>query len=255
MKPRIGIFGLSGCWGEQIVMLNCEDELLSLVDTVEFADFLGGSSRNDTHGPLTIAFVEGSVGSARERAALRRIRERAQWLVACGTCACFGGVAAWEQDEGRQRATAEAIYGLWAEGYDMRPHRPLHEYVQVDVCIPGCPMEKDEFLRVVASLLNGDKPELVTTPVCAECRMREQDCLLLSARQPCAGPVTRGGCGARCPAYNVPCIGCRGPADDANLKSMESILVKAGFTAEDIHRRLRAFAAPVLEPKGEETRR
>jgi sulfhydrogenase subunit delta len=255
MKPRIGIFGLSGCWGEQIVMLNCEDELLSLVAAVEFADFLGGSSSNDTHGPLAIAFVEGSVGSARERAALRRIRERAQSLVACGTCACFGGIAAWEQDEARQRVLARSVYGLAAEHYDMRPHRPLHDFVPVDVCIPGCPMEKDEFLRVVAALLNGDKPELVTTPVCAECRMRERDCLLLSAKQPCAGPVTRGGCGARCPGYNVPCIGCRGPADDANLGSMERILVAAGYTADDIRRRLRTFATPAFEPYAQETTR
>lgn len=28
VKPEIGIFGLTGCSGEQIVILNCEDELL-----------------------------------------------------------------------------------------------------------------------------------------------------------------------------------------------------------------------------------
>jgi coenzyme F420-reducing hydrogenase gamma subunit len=255
MKPRIGIFGLSGCWGEQIVMLNCEDELLALVGAVEFADFLGGSSINDEQGPLTIAFVEGSVGNAREEAALRRIRARAEWLVACGTCACFGGIAASEQDPSRYRAMAAAVYGPAAGGYDVRPHRPLHDFVPVDVCIPGCPMEKDEFLRVVASLLNGDRPEMVTTPVCAECRMREQECLLLSAHLPCAGPVTTGGCGARCPGFNVPCIGCRGPVEDANLASMTAILAAAGFTLGDIQRRLRTFAAPVMPAQNEESRR
>ena len=255
MKPRIGIFGLSGCWGEQIVMLNCEDELRLLTSAVEFADFLGGSSVNDESGPLNIAFVEGSVGNAREEAALRRIRERTRCLVACGTCACSGGVAALPADAARQRAMAIAIYGPVAAGYDMRPHRPLRDYVRVDAAVPGCPMEKEEFLHVVSCLRNGDKPEAVTTPVCAECRMREQDCLLLTAHLPCAGPVTVGGCNARCPGYNVACIGCRGPVDDANVASMENILAQAGFTLADIRQRLGTFGTLPPVPHAEEVRR
>lgn len=254
MKPRIGIFGLSGCWGEQIVILNCEDQLLALAGAVEFADFLGGSSANDEEGPLALAFVEGSVGNAREEALLRRIRARATWLVACGTCACHGGVAAMEPDPLRQRELAASIYGAAALGYDMRPHRALSDYVRVDVLIPGCPMEKDEFLEVTAALLVGDRPEPVTTPVCAECRMREQECLLLSAHLPCAGPVTAGGCGARCPGFNVPCIGCRGPLEDANVPSMEAILAEAGFAPEHIRQRLRTFATPAI-PRKEQSHR
>jgi sulfhydrogenase subunit delta len=242
MRPRIGIFGLSGCWGEQIVILNCEDDLLSLVGEVEIVDFLGGSSANDTEGPLAIAFVEGSVGSVREAVALRRIRERAQLLIACGTCACFGGVAAAWSGTPREAVAAE-IYGPAAAGYDMRPHRPLRDFVRVDAAITGCPMEKEEFLQAVACLLNGDVPQPVAYPVCAECRMKEQECLLLAYGIHCSGPVTAGGCGARCPGFNAPCIGCRGPADDANVASMEAIVTRAGYTLEDFRRRQRLFAA------------
>jgi sulfhydrogenase subunit delta len=162
-------------------------------------------------------------------------------------------VPASEGDAARQREIAASIYGPDAVHYDMRPHRPLSAYVRVDAAVPGCPMEKEEFLYSVACLLNGDRPEPVTFPVCAECRMREQECLILASRVPCAGPVTVGGCGARCPGFNVPCIGCRGPVDDANIQSMETILATAGFTLEDIRRRLRTFAAPALTPH-EETR-
>ena len=240
-KPRVGIFGLSGCFGEQIVILNCEDQLLGLLGEIEIADFLTASSRNDAAGPLDIAFVEGSVGTAREEAALRRIRERARLLVAIGSCACFGGVqAAW--NGAARAAAASEIYGAAFAGYDDRPHRPLRDVVRVDAAIPGCPMEKDEFLQAVACLLNGDLPLPVTYPVCAECRMKEQDCLLLAYGIHCSGPVTAGGCGARCPGYNAPCIGCRGPADDANTASMEAIITRAGYTVEDFRRRQRLFA-------------
>jgi sulfhydrogenase subunit delta len=250
IKPRVGIFGLSGCFGEQIVILNCEDDLLALVGEVEIADFLTASSVNDTSGPLDIAFVEGSVGSAREETALRRIRERAGLLVAIGSCACFGGVQAAFGGPDRDGA-ADRIYGSALAAYDRQPHRPLRDVVRVDAAIPGCPMEKTEFLQAVACLLNGDLPQPVTYPVCAECRMKEQECLLLAYGIHCSGPVTAGGCGARCPGYNSPCIGCRGPADDANVASMEAIITQAGYTVEDFRRRQRLFAGAAANGNGE----
>jgi len=245
MKPRIGIFGLSGCWGEQIVMLNCEDELLALVGAVDIVDFLGGSSVNDRDIALAIALVEGSVANAREEAALRRIRERAGLLVACGTCACFGGVAAMENGRPRDEI-AQVVYGPAARTYDIAPHRPLADFVKVDARIPGCPMEKHEFLQAVACLLNGDLPPVISTPVCAECKMQEQDCLLVSRHLPCAGPVTASGCHARCPGLNVPCIGCRGPVEEANFSSMTEILAKSGFREVEIRQKLRTFATPAV---------
>ena len=251
MKPRIGIFGLSGCWGEQIVILNCENELLDIVGAVDLVDFLGGSSANDTEGPLDVAFVEGSVGSLHDERALRRIRERARLLVACGTCACFGGVAALDTGRPRQ-ADVETVYGKAGLAYDTRPHRPLSELVKVDLAIPGCPMEKEDFLRAVAALLNGDMPTMPSYPVCLECKMRENDCLLVARGIPCVGPITVAGCHARCPSYGVPCIGCRGPIDEANVASFRRILGDVKFDDEEIARRLRTFASPIFRPAEQE---
>lgn len=250
MKPRVGIFGLSGCWGDQLVILNCEDQLLSLAAEVDLVDFRAASSANDTSGPLDIAFVEGSVGSGREEEALRRVRERARLLVACGSCACFGGIAAAWNGSARDAALAD-IYGSAAAWYDSRPHRPLRDFVRVDAALPGCPMEKQEFLQAVACLINGDLPEPVTYAVCAECRMNEQECLLLACGIHCSGPITAGGCGARCPSYHAPCIGCRGPSDDANVASMEAVVAKAGYTIEDFRRRQRLFTDAAAEANEE----
>jgi coenzyme F420-reducing hydrogenase gamma subunit len=250
MRPAIGIFGLSGCWGEQIVILNCEDELLSILGACDVVDFLGGSSANDRERRLDIAFVEGSVSGARQEAEVRRIRERSRLVVACGTCACCGGVSA--MAEPRPRAElADQIYGAGHPGYDISAHRAVADIVKVDVAIPGCPMEKEEFLAAVAALLNGDVPEPVRYPVCAECKFREQECLLVSAGIACAGPVTAGGCGARCPGYRVPCIGCRGPAEDANLASLQDILVRAGHDERELRRALHTFAPPVTDRRSE----
>jgi sulfhydrogenase subunit delta len=87
-------------------------------------------------------------------------------------------------------------------------------------------------------------PQAVAYPVCTECKMHEQDCLLVARGIPCAGPITVAGCGARCPGYNVPCIGCRGPVDEANVRSWTSILEQRGLSEQDVRRRLRTFAGP-----------
>jgi sulfhydrogenase subunit delta len=248
VKPKIGIFGLSGCWGEQILILNCEDELLDILGAVDVVDFLGGSSVNDKDAPLTIAFVEGSVANAREETALKKIRERAQLLVACGSCACFGGVSAMDAEMPREELT-QMVYGKqdFVGKWDAGRHHPLSDFVSVDLSIPGCPIEKTEFVRVVASLLNGDIPLQPAYPVCLECKMSENDCLLVTRGLPCAGPVTVAGCNARCPSFNVACIGCRGPVSEANFSSMEKILGDKKFKELDIKRKLRTFAAPIID--------
>jgi len=64
-KPALGIFGLTGCAGDQLAILNCEDRLLDIVALVDVRDFLMASSANDAACSLDIALVEGAVVSER----------------------------------------------------------------------------------------------------------------------------------------------------------------------------------------------
>jgi sulfhydrogenase subunit delta len=244
--PTMGIFGLTGCAGDQLTVLNCEDELLELVRLVDIRDFLMASSANDEGCRLDIALVEGSVVGERDEAKLRRIRERSDLLVALGTCAMWGGIATMDRDADRAALTRE-IYGDAAADWDTGPARALHEVVAVDLAIPGCPIEKTEFLAAVGNLLNGDVPLLPDYPVCTECRMREHSCLLMEKRLPCCGPLTAAGCDARCIGYGIPCIGCRGPVEGANLAAGLRMLEGCGVGRDQVARKLRTFA-PVPLP-------
>ena len=118
----------------------------------------------------------------------------------------------------------------------------LHEVVPVDFNITGCPIEKDHFLAAIAALLNGDLPLYPEYPVCTECRMRENNCLLIERGLPCCGPITVAGCDARCPDLRVPCVGCRGPAAGANLDSLVAVMEEKGFSRPQLAARLRTFA-------------
>lgn len=240
-KPTVGIFGLTGCAGDQLVILNCEDRLLDLVSLLDIRDFLMASSANDERCELDVAFVEGAVMSQRDEDTLKRIRARARTLVAIGTCAVWGGIAATDGN-GRRAKWIEEIYGPLGAAYDSLPARALREVVKVDFQIAGCPIEKEEFLSAVANLLNGDAPLLPKYAVCVECRLREYNCLLVEKGEVCCGPVTVAGCDARCPALRIPCVGCRGPADDANIASAMAMFGERGIPQDEIARKLRTFA-------------
>lgn len=241
-RPKAGVFGLTGCAGDQLTILGCEDELLTLMELLDIRDFLMASSRNDRGTRLDVALVEGSVLSRRDEERLRTIRRRADVVVALGTCAMYGGIPVMDRDADRG-ALLRQLYGDLGSGYDATPTRALHEVVKVDLGIPGCPIEKDEFLRAMVALAHGDVPPGHDQPVCVECRVQECRCLLDEPGGFCLGPVTVGGCHARCPAFGVGCIGCRGPSPDANLSSTAKLFGERGASKDRVARKLRTFAA------------
>ena len=97
-RPRVGIFGLTGCAGDQLQILNCEDELLWLADQLDIVDWMMAKSDNDHTIPLDIAFVEGVVATTRDLETLREVRSRSSLLIAIGTCAVWGGLPAMRND-------------------------------------------------------------------------------------------------------------------------------------------------------------
>lgn len=250
-KPRVGIFGLTGCAGDQLVILNCEDEILDIVGALDIRDFLTASSRNDEDCDLDLALVEGAVLSRRDEESLRRIRDRARLLVAVGTCAVWGGIAVMDRGRDRARLVLD-VCGEGGAAMDTAPARALHEVVAVDAGVTGCPIEKNEIIAAIAGLLNGNLPLPPVTPVCSECKMLENNCLLVERRIPCMGPATAGGCHARCTALGIPCVGCRGPVPNANAASLLDACLGCGMSREEAIRKLRTFAPlpPALAAAG-----
>jgi coenzyme F420-reducing hydrogenase gamma subunit len=241
-KPRVGIYGLTGCAGDQLVILNCEDELLDIAGSLDIKFFPMATSANDEECRLDIAFVEGAVVQPEDEEMLRKLRDRAGLLVAIGTCAVWGGVQAMKNEISRDELKQQ-VYGPDGKVFETTAAQPLSHFVKVDMAVSGCPIEKEQLHQTLAALLHGDLPRLPNYAVCAECKMRENPCVLIENGLLCLGPITVAGCNASCPSHNRPCIGCRGPVGEANVSSEIRILREKGFTWVDIQNRLRAFAA------------
>lgn len=239
-KPRIAIAGLTACFGCQLTLLNCEAELPALAERFAFSYFPMGMSSPDIGGEFDAALVEGAVSTPADINTLVTLRNRSRLLVAFGTCALWGGVAAMKNHEPRT-PLLEAVYGSAAPDIVSFNPGPLGRFVKVDFVITGCPPEKGELLATLAALLRGTLPEFPAYPVCMECRMRENRCLLIEDGELCLGPLIQAGCNARCPAVSIKCEGCRGPVAEANVAAELALLLEKGFSREEIANRLRRF--------------
>lgn len=238
-KPRIAVYKLSSCAGCQLEILNLEPILLDVVGAVEISYFVMAKRENQP-GPYDIGFVEGAVTCGEEIAKLKAARRDCKVLVALGSCACFGGLPSIKNWMTEREVEARVYTELWA--IHSTKAYGIDQYVPVDIYLRGCPINKDELLDLVKNVLLGTTPAWSFPAVCAECKIKENVCLLVYEKQPCLGPVTAAGCGALCPSCGKPCEGCRGPASDANAPSLARTFAELGLGAADVTRLFRKYA-------------
>jgi sulfhydrogenase subunit delta len=240
-RPRIAVAGLTACSGCQLTLLNCEQELPEIVSSFDLVHFPMAESGGNEEGSFDAAIVEGAVSTPQDLATLFRLRNASHILVAFGTCALYGGVAAMNNAVSPRQELLQRVYGEAACGIESFPPSPFRNFVSVDFRITGCPPEKDDLIALLGALLAGTLPPVPTYPVCTECRSRENLCLLLARNELCLGPIIQGGCNARCPATGIVCEGCRGPVREANVEQELELLLERNFDRGEIERRMSRF--------------
>ena len=218
-----------------MVLLSLEDFFYSLIseNNVSFAPFI--VDRKEL-SEVDMVLVEGTVRNGEHFRRAKEAREKADKLVALGTCACYGGVQGLADMFSEKRLIGRR-FGRDAsfEGAPPGVRRllPLDSYVNVDAFMPGCPPPKELLKSFLEFALAGTIPSREGSTVCSECRTagiplpqpgprRTTDAVpeagkcLLEQGYLCMGPLTRDGCGAICPSeLGVPCGGCRGPSEKA----------------------------------------
>ena len=94
-KPKVGFFGLTGCAGDQLAVLNCEDELLAVAGEVEIANF-PEATRALVKGPYDLSLVEGSITTPHDAERIHQVRRASKkptagWSSWWRECACKDG--------------------------------------------------------------------------------------------------------------------------------------------------------------------
>jgi len=234
-RPKIAFFEFTCCEGCQLTVvdsLQTYPELLDAVEIVQFREAM--SEKGDDY---QIAFIEGSCTRTSDESRLKEIRERAKIVVALGACAHLGGVNAIVN---RQSLSEALKYVYGDKKFEASQVRPIEAVITVDAFIPGCPIDREEFIAVVKALLQGRRPFIPPYPVCVECKLKENECLVLKDIL-CLGSVVRAGCDALCTSVGIGCEGCRGLIPNPNVKALETTLAERGIKRAEIETKEQLF--------------
>lgn len=248
-RPTVAVWKFASCDGCQLMILDCEDELLDIAAALDIRMFLeaGPSELLDRYD---ISFVEGSITTDDDVARIRDVRDRSDLLVAIGACATSGGVQALRDDADLAGLTA-AVYPRPELISARSTSDPVSLHVTVDLELHGCPISKTQFLGTVTALLAGRRPPIAGHSVCLECKRAGAVCLPVTAAVACIGPITRAGCGALCPTIGRGCFGCFGPSESADPHALRGGLARVGMSGRELaalERSLRMFTTGAFGP-------
>jgi NAD-reducing hydrogenase small subunit len=166
MKPRVATVWLDGCSGCHMSLLDMDERLLDIFERADlvyspFVDF------KDYPQDVDVCLVEGAVSSVDDLHKIEVVRQRTKTLVAFGDCAVTTNVPGMRNPIGVEplldRAYQENVTlnpGVPSRVVPMlfESARPVHEVVQVDVFLPGCPPDADMIYTLLDDVVAGRTP-------------------------------------------------------------------------------------------------
>lgn len=169
-RARLATVWLAGCSGCHMSFLDQDERLL---DLAALADLVFSPIVDTKQFPadVDLTLVEGAVATEDQRELIATIRRQTRILVALGDCAVSGNVSAMRNPFGGALPILNESYRSWpppaADPLDREPVPvlldrvwPVHQVVEVDFVIPGCPPTADLIFEVTRELLLGRRPDL-----------------------------------------------------------------------------------------------
>lgn len=273
-KPKLAMYWAASCGGCEISLANIHEAILEVDAHFDFmfCPCLLDTKRADIEalpdGGIFLTLFNGALRTAENLEMAHLLRKKSQVLVAFGACAASGGIPALANHHGIQDVLETAFKKVPSmdnpggvipgpeskvpEGHLELPAFlsrvfSLHEAVDVDYTMPGCPPEPEQILAVVRHVASGKAlpPSgamlgCTQKSVCRECSLEKRGVLAPRLLRPfegipepgwclleqgflCVGNSTRGGCDALCPAVAMPCTGCYGALDATGDPGMAAL--------------------------------
>jgi len=267
---------LNICGGCEVAILDLGEKLLDLLPLLEFVHmpvlmdhkYFGQTGEKDELEipDADVGMISGGVRNEKERHVAEEMRKKCKTLIALGSCACYGGIPAlanmYSVEDLLDKVYRDSVSTESGDtpSEDIPPLTDkvyaVSEVVDVDLMIPGCPMNPVIILEALTCLLEGKPFELPERSVCDDCpTIREEkgdvglkrhlqdaeftpgeyDTMRCFNEQGilCLGPVTKSGCGKqfngdgqtvpRCVKGYMPCRGCFGPIRESSRPMIDMI--------------------------------
>lgn len=167
-KVKVATVWLDGCSGCHMSFLDIDQRLIDLAQKIELV-YSPLVDNKEFPKEVDVTIVEGAVATDEDIHKIRKIRSRTKLLLALGDCSVTGNVPSMRNPF----TTTEIADRAYKENVDLNPGlpttalptlldrvRPVHEVVEVDVFVPGCPPPADAIYAVLAALLEGKTPDV-----------------------------------------------------------------------------------------------
>lgn len=167
-KITLATVWLDGCSGCHMSFLDMDQRLLQVL---ERADLVYSPLVDIKAFPeqVDVCVMEGAISSEEDLEKAQYVRQRSKTLVSLGDCAVTANVPAMRNHYPKQ----DILNRAYLENVTLQPRipdrvipqllpnsRPVHEYVSVDVFVPGCPPSADVIYFVLCELLEGRVPDV-----------------------------------------------------------------------------------------------
>jgi len=170
-KLKVATCSLAGCFGCHMSLLDVDERLAELLEVIEFDRSPVTDINTVNANGVDIGLIEGGVCNAENVHTLREFRSRCKTLVAVGACAMTGGVPALRNRIPVSECLYEAYQHEIGIEHPVIPNDPelpllldrvypIHEIVQVDFTLPGCPPPADAFYELISAVAAGRAPAL-----------------------------------------------------------------------------------------------
>lgn len=167
-RAKVATVWLDGCSGCHMSLLDMD---AAIIDVARKIDIVYGPLVDAQEVPedIDVALVEGAVANKDDVARLQQLRNHSKFLIALGDCAVTSNVPGMRNaipvNRLLQRVYIEGAQerqGLPGEGVPqlLKQARPVHEFVKVDLHVPGCPPPAKAILGVLSDLLAGKRPDV-----------------------------------------------------------------------------------------------
>lgn len=166
-KVKVATVWLDGCSGCHMSLLDMDAAIIALAQKIELV-YGPLVDAQDFPESVDVTLIEGAVSSQEDLSKLQKIRQRTKLLIALGDCAVTGNVPAMRNNVPVNRL----LHRVYVEGSQvskllptdgvpalLKQARPLREFVDVDLCVPGCPPPSKTILKLILDLVEGRKRE------------------------------------------------------------------------------------------------
>lgn len=168
-KVRLATVWLGGCSGCHMSFLDMDEFLFDLAERVDLVYSPLVDIKEFPEG-VDVTLVEGAVANEDNLELAQILRTRTSTVVSFGDCAVTGNVTAMRNPLGDPIGILERVY---VENVDrdgaipddrpvvpkLLPHvLPLHQVIDVDIYLPGCPPSAARIREALVGILDGTLP-------------------------------------------------------------------------------------------------